>query len=224
MLVLQHLQLNPSSILRVNGHTDVAGQDQLNDVLAWERAWQVKQWLLRSGIEKERVRISSFGRTMPLADNSTEVGRSLNRRVDLRLDDGDGLEVTDTSQEFASPAPASTLTFGEADMRGLLLRLTPASRTMRVDLDSRCISDLNLLLSWLKENADIRIRIDGQAQGYGSSRTNQFYSLAWASKVQAYLIHQGIDIDRLETVGTASTDLTPRKATRVSRIDILRIP
>ncbi|MDU8913843.1 OmpA family protein [Aestuariicoccus sp. MJ-SS9] len=70
--------------LAVEGHTDAKGSDIYNYDLSSRRAASVVAVLVRSfGISPDRLSWSGKGEDFPVADNSTETGRALNRRVEL---------------------------------------------------------------------------------------------------------------------------------------------
>lgn len=71
--------------LEVVGHSDDAGTKEYNDKLAQARASRVAGYLGAKGFGMDRIEIKSFGAELPIATNSTPVGRQLNRRVDIRL-------------------------------------------------------------------------------------------------------------------------------------------
>jgi outer membrane protein OmpA-like peptidoglycan-associated protein len=77
---------NTSIILRISGHTDNAGDPNLNKELSMERAASVRKYLVSNGVSFERLRISGWGGTKPIASNSTEAGRAKNRRVELTVE------------------------------------------------------------------------------------------------------------------------------------------
>ncbi|WP_026951563.1 OmpA family protein [Algoriphagus mannitolivorans] len=79
----EFLKENPSLKIRINGHTDNVGDPGLNKQLSLERAGSVRDYLVSKGVEFERVRISGWGGTRPIASNVTEAGRAKNRRVEL---------------------------------------------------------------------------------------------------------------------------------------------
>jgi outer membrane protein OmpA-like peptidoglycan-associated protein len=81
--VVTLLQKQPDWYLMVAGHTDNAGTDAVNTPLSQQRAQSVIAWLSAKGIDKARLAPAGFGARKPLADNSTEDGRTKNRRVDL---------------------------------------------------------------------------------------------------------------------------------------------
>ncbi|GGB13046.1 OmpA family protein [Puia dinghuensis] len=69
----------------VFGHTDNNGSDEVNMPLSEKRAAAVKEYLVRRGLKEARIETKGFGSTKPVADNSTEAGRSRNRRVEIVL-------------------------------------------------------------------------------------------------------------------------------------------
>jgi outer membrane protein OmpA-like peptidoglycan-associated protein len=76
----------PNSEVIIEGHTDSQGGDDLNMKLSQERADAVKTYLLANmDIGSHQMEAKGYGETMPLANNETEQGRSLNRRIDIRI-------------------------------------------------------------------------------------------------------------------------------------------
>ena len=69
--------------VEVQGHTDNRGGDEYNQTLSDARAASVRQWLGGHGIDVARMTSKGYGRTQPVADNSTDFGRARNRRVEL---------------------------------------------------------------------------------------------------------------------------------------------
>ncbi|HET8729971.1 MAG TPA: OmpA family protein [Moraxellaceae bacterium] len=71
--------------IAVSGHSDNVGRDDYNLQLSQERANSVAQYLVSRGVAGGRISATGFGKTQPIADNSTEAGRSQNRRVEIRI-------------------------------------------------------------------------------------------------------------------------------------------
>ena len=70
--------------LIIEGHTDNVGGAPFNLQLSRQRAEAVKWWLVnRAGVGEARLTTVGYGQDRPVADNSTEVGRAQNRRVEL---------------------------------------------------------------------------------------------------------------------------------------------
>jgi len=76
------------STVSITGHTDSSGNETLNQLLSLERARAVASYLSAMGIEPDRVIVAGAGSSLPVADNSTRFGRSLNRRIDIFMTPG----------------------------------------------------------------------------------------------------------------------------------------
>lgn len=75
----------PLTLIRVDGHTDSVGSDEYNMNLSRRRADAVKTLLVQRGVAASRVEVVGYGKTMPVANNSTEAGRQMNRRVEIKI-------------------------------------------------------------------------------------------------------------------------------------------
>ena len=69
--------------LEVQGHTDNTGSEQTNQKLSQGRAQAVVDFLVKKGIDSDRLRAVGYGSEMSIADNNTKEGREKNRRVEL---------------------------------------------------------------------------------------------------------------------------------------------
>jgi outer membrane protein OmpA-like peptidoglycan-associated protein len=81
----QHLIDTPGLDAIVIGHTDNVGDAQSNLKLSQRRAETVRNVLISMGVEPERLTATGKGDAEPKADNSTEEGRLMNRRVEVQL-------------------------------------------------------------------------------------------------------------------------------------------
>jgi outer membrane protein OmpA-like peptidoglycan-associated protein len=81
--LLQLMNDNPSIKVQINGHTDNSGTDEHNMQLSVDRAKAVADYLISKGIDAKRLSWKGFGSTKPIADNTTEEGRALNRRTEF---------------------------------------------------------------------------------------------------------------------------------------------
>lgn len=81
--------LPESSRIRVEGHTDNRGWQELNQRLSQGRAEAVVAWLVNEGgIAADRLSATGVGDAKPIAPNTTEEGRQKNRRVEFHIVDG----------------------------------------------------------------------------------------------------------------------------------------
>jgi len=70
--------------LRIDGHTDAVGSVKYNMDLSLKRAITVANYLItREGIDPSRIFVRGMGKSTPIADNSTDEGRKLNRRFEI---------------------------------------------------------------------------------------------------------------------------------------------
>ncbi|OON69788.1 OmpA family protein [Hymenobacter sp. CRA2] len=83
--IVQILNEYPDYTLSIAGHTDSKGSDPYNLRLSHDRAASARTYMLSKGIPDARIESRGYGETKPIADNATEAGRALNRRVDFDL-------------------------------------------------------------------------------------------------------------------------------------------
>ena len=83
--ILQVMKENVALVIEISGHTDNTGSDEINNKLSLERANAVKENLLKGGIDQARIRTKGYGKSKPKADNATEEGRQINRRVEIEI-------------------------------------------------------------------------------------------------------------------------------------------
>jgi outer membrane protein OmpA-like peptidoglycan-associated protein len=82
--LVAHLTLDRTTeSLALEGHTDSVGSPEFNQSLSLKRAEAVGAALRRLGVPEARMSSAGFGLNRPLAPNDTEVGRRLNRRVEI---------------------------------------------------------------------------------------------------------------------------------------------
>lgn len=74
---------NPGVNIRVEGHTDNVGSVPYNMTLSEDRATSVQNYLLQRGVSAIRISAEGKGPLEPIADNETEEGRAVNRRVQV---------------------------------------------------------------------------------------------------------------------------------------------
>lgn len=72
---------HPKTKWVIEGHTDNIGSDKVNKKLSLDRAKSVLSYFKQKGIDGKRFQILGAGASKPVADNSIEFGRALNRRV-----------------------------------------------------------------------------------------------------------------------------------------------
>ena len=77
------LNQNQISTVTIIGHTDSTGSDSINNPLSVDRANAARDFLVNRGVAVQRFSTDGRGSREPVADNSTQQGRDMNRRVEI---------------------------------------------------------------------------------------------------------------------------------------------
>ncbi|MGB4774177.1 MAG: DUF5723 family protein [Daejeonella sp.] len=72
--------------LSLSGHTDNVGKPASNLVLSQKRADAVKAYLVKAGVNADKISTAGYGQTKPIASNKTPAGRAKNRRVEFKVE------------------------------------------------------------------------------------------------------------------------------------------
>jgi len=75
----------PGIRMEIQGHASSDGDDNHNMVLSQKRADSVRRYLINRGITSDRLTSIGYGETTPIADNATQEGRVMNRRVEFKI-------------------------------------------------------------------------------------------------------------------------------------------
>ena len=79
------MQNNTNITLVITGHTDNTGTLKINEKLSLQRAMVASNYLVKKGVDKNRMSQKGFADTKSIADNKTLKGRAQNRRVDIEV-------------------------------------------------------------------------------------------------------------------------------------------
>lgn len=81
--VVSFINTYPNNKVRIEGHTDSSGSNELNLQLSQERAEAVKALLIKNGIAAKMLNAVGMGEELPIAENTTKAGKAKNRRVEI---------------------------------------------------------------------------------------------------------------------------------------------
>ena len=82
--LVSFLNTHPTTTIEIHGHTDMVGDAASNQKLSEQRAQTIYNYIIYKGaIDKTRLSYKGFGNAKPIADDKTEDGRQLNRRVEF---------------------------------------------------------------------------------------------------------------------------------------------
>ena len=81
--VIEFINSYPDNKVKIEGHTDSSGSNQLNLKLSQLRADAVKAILIQNGIAASQIEAVGMGEDFPIAENTTNAGKAKNRRVEI---------------------------------------------------------------------------------------------------------------------------------------------
>ncbi|MGQ0620570.1 MAG: OmpA family protein [Panacagrimonas sp.] len=113
--VAEALKKRPDIKVEIGGHTDAKGSDDYNLKLSGRRSKSVRDYLAKVGVAAERMTSKGYGESMPVADNETDDGRELNRRVELKVTESSGGVTVAPPVPVAEAAPAASAEPAVAD-------------------------------------------------------------------------------------------------------------
>jgi len=67
--------------VEIQGHTDSTGPVAYNQTLSEKRAGSIKAYLVKEGVDTDRLEVKGYGESDPIASNDNANGRQKNRRV-----------------------------------------------------------------------------------------------------------------------------------------------
>lgn len=82
--ISQQMKKNSSNSYQLSGNSSAEGTEKRNMMLSVDRANAVKAYLVNNGLEGSRLKTMGLGESNPIADNTTEAGRTKNRRVEIK--------------------------------------------------------------------------------------------------------------------------------------------
>jgi OOP family OmpA-OmpF porin len=76
---------HPTLKVMIVGHTDNVGSHEVNVELSRKRAEAVKAYLMKEGVEADRIETRGEGPDSPISSNNTRAGRQSNRRIEFQI-------------------------------------------------------------------------------------------------------------------------------------------
>ena len=178
------MKKHPTTTAIIEGHADEVGSDQYNLELSQKRAAAVVAYLLQEfGIEPGRVVAKGYGKTKPIADNSTDAGRQKNRRIEA---------VIDCAFDVKENKPPERLCIG------LQLEFDTGSAEVKPGFGN----EIQKVADFMKKYPTTTALIEGHTDNTGSADANQRLSQRRAESVVNFLVESfGIDRSRLSAKG-----------------------
>ena len=83
--LVTYLKTSFKATILIEGHTDNKGDSAQNLLLSAKRAAAIANYLIKKGIEANRISTKGLGDTQPIDTNTTEEGRAKNRRTSFTI-------------------------------------------------------------------------------------------------------------------------------------------
>lgn len=83
--IAEYLSSHPEVHIRLVGHVDFAGTDELNLTLSRNRARSVADHFISKGVSSDRIITYGFGKSRPVVLSKTDKDREANRRIEIRF-------------------------------------------------------------------------------------------------------------------------------------------
>jgi outer membrane protein OmpA-like peptidoglycan-associated protein len=103
----------PDMKFKIEGHTDNRDRDEFNLYLSQKRADAVMKYLRKKGVHGSRLVFKGYGETRPIYSNTTEEGRQLNRRVEIKPQSSFDYNPIDNDLQSNNISSTHTVSVGE---------------------------------------------------------------------------------------------------------------
>ncbi|NQY63528.1 MAG: OmpA family protein [Alteromonadaceae bacterium] len=86
-MITEYLSLDPDlDLVLIDGYNDSYGGRNTNLKISEKRATKIREYFVNSGVDPSRIEAKGYGEKRHIASNDTVLGRSVNRRVIIRMD------------------------------------------------------------------------------------------------------------------------------------------
>ena len=179
----------PETTAVIEGHSDEVGTSAANMRLSQSRAQSMVDYLARRGVARSRLQAVGYGETRPIADNRTEVGRRLNRRINA-------IVACATDIEGLTPAPAR-----------ITMAMEMEFDTNSADVRPQYREELRKVANFMKANPRVVATVEGHTSNQrGTAAQAMQLSQRRAQNVVNALVDQfGVDRTRLFAAGFGQT-------------------
>jgi len=178
----------PDTTAVIEGHTDEVGTSADNMRLSQSRADSMLNYVASRGIARSRLQAVGYGETRPIADNSTQIGKRLNRRINAVI-------ACATDIEGIAPIPAR-----------IAMAMEMEFDTNRADIRPRDREELRRVANFMKANPRVTATVEGHSSNQqGTPAQAMQLSVRRAESVVNALANLGVERNRLSAAGFGQT-------------------
>ncbi|MCH2045068.1 MAG: OmpA family protein [Saprospiraceae bacterium] len=208
---LEETLINSSEMkIEIQGHLSQAeplNQNNLSEL----RAKSTRQYLIRNGINTERILAKGYGNTKPLNANKTKEEQALNRRTSFKILPKKEIVNNDTPKPDppkTDDTDKNTVAFDTENIKVEKLEVGQKFRLEKLyfaadssNITSNTKKALAELISFLKTHKHISIEIGGHTNGLPKHDYCDWLSDARAMAIGKYLIAQGVQAEQITYKG-----------------------
>ena len=186
--------------VELRGHCDSRGSDAYNIRLSLNRVQSVRRYLLSKGLQENKIlETIGYGERIPMADNLTEEGRALNRRVEVIFTAGKPEDPVPLKEKLSDPKLTVGTTIALRNLNFV------GGRSLLLD---ESVPILHELLEAMQKHPTLVIQIEGHicchpdaGDGFDLATGLENLSEARARAVRNFLVENGIASARLSYRG-----------------------
>jgi OmpA-OmpF porin, OOP family len=181
----------PNTTAVIEGHSDEVGSAAANMKLSEQRAAGVVTYLVdRGNISRNRLKSVGYGETRPIADNSTEAGKRLNRRINAII-------ACATDIEGIAPIPAR-----------ITMAMEMEFDLNRAEVKPQYREELRKVANFMKANPQVTATVEGHTsnlQGAGAPQGVELSQRRAENVVNSLVKEFGVERSRLSAAGFGQT-------------------
>ncbi len=215
----QALDNDPNLVIEIGGYTDNSGSYAKNVTISEQRAKFVYNHLMESGYTADRITYKGYGPEKPIYSNRYKSTREGNRRIEVKImnktshssdklvDEKAYDQTVKTAEELEEVYLSNFLRDPAKEGYGntfIVDSLAFASSSYQLPVEGKGLENLNDLVTYLKNNNDLNVNINGYTDSSGIKENNDTLSQNRAQAVYNYLVENGIEAKRLQHNGFGS--------------------
>jgi outer membrane protein OmpA-like peptidoglycan-associated protein len=149
--LVKEYKTKTDSKISITGHTDNEGELDFNKELSCKRANEVKEYLINKGVLESRLVVDCKGETQPAFDNKSELGKHMNRRVELKLLGSDTKYTSNKKNETITEEKSSIINntpnpfVGLTSINASVLTTVKDARLIISDLQGKQVKEIFIL-------------------------------------------------------------------------------
>jgi len=191
----------PNIEIDIHTHTDNTGTKEQNLLLAKQRGFEIKKYITSKGVKEEMIVIKSFGESTPIASNTDNQGRQLNRRAEIYIQGGNftyepkyTIYIVEPRKTIYEVAKAFDMTVQELkQLNGLKSNILISYKPLRV----KRLNSIPNERDYAKKRAERYIKSAGGEIKYNEKDDSGYYTVLPKNTLYSIAKLYGINVQKL---------------------------